>query len=542
MRQEIPFNGPTQEGRLKLVGDQHSINLYPKLQSPGDKNKISLYSSPGLNSLVSIGGGPCRSNGYEWKDKLYFVSGANLVSITDDGTGAIVGTLNSSGSRVSITPGRDYIMLVDGTDGYAYNGTNFSQINDVDSGTTDGTTASKLVDSGATFSSLGVTVGTRVFNDTDTTTALVTAVDSETTLSLDADIFVSGEDYTIGDADFPADPSHGTYLDGLFIVNKGSSDEFYKSLAEDPTQWDGLDFGVAEASPDDILALTANQKDLYLCGGLTTQVYYNSKNPDFPFDPYPNGVMQAGIEAPHSLINSVHGVFWLAKTPEGEVRVVKAQGLQFSVVSTDDIDWQISTFADPSDAIGWVEQDGDRALYVLTFPSAGKTFCYDLLLPKEIGWFEKKSYQIGRWRAAGYGSINGIRIVGDYVNNSFYTLDFDTFDEDGVVLERIRSAQIIHSDKKEVTIHELLLDIQVGVGLNDGQGSDPQMMLRYSHDGGKTWSAELWESLGKIGEYRTEVYWSKLGAGRDWIFEVKVTDPVEINIIAAYGDIEESGW
>lgn len=65
------------------------------------------------------------------------------------------------------------------------------------SGTTNGTTASKLVNSGANFSADGVDVGDEVFNSTDSTYAYVTAVDSGTTLSLSADIFVSGEAYEI---------------------------------------------------------------------------------------------------------------------------------------------------------------------------------------------------------------------------------------------------------------------------------------------------------------------------------------------------------
>lgn len=473
MRQEIPFNGGTQEGRLKLVGAQKSVNLYPKVQNPGDKNKISLYSSPGLKFLVSIGSGPCRSNGVEFNDKLYFVSGSELISIDSGGSAASIGTLNTSGGQVSIVAGRDYIALVDGTDGYSYNGTTFAQI---------------------------------------------------------------------ADADFPASPSHITYLDGYFIVNKGSSDAFYISAVEDPTAWAALDFANAESSPDDILAHTSNQKDLVLCGGTTTQVYYNSKNADFPFDPYPNGVVQVGIEAKHSLVNSVHGVFFLGRTKEGEVRIVKLSGLQPTVISNDDLDWQIGQFTDASDATAWIEQDGDRTLYVINFPTADKTYCFDVVLPKELGWFEKKSWDIGRWRASGYGAIGKKRIIGDYLNSNFYTLDFNTFDENSNILERTRRAQIIHSDKKEITINELVLDCQVGVGLTTGQGDNPQIMLRYSHDGGETWSSELWEQLGKLGERNVEVYWSKLGSSRDWIFEISVTDPVEVNILGAYADIEVSDW
>jgi hypothetical protein len=63
------------------------------------------------------------------------------------------------------------------------------------SGTTDGVTASKLVDSTASFTSN--LLGYIVYNTTDSTVATVTAVDSATTLSLSADIMDSGEAYTI---------------------------------------------------------------------------------------------------------------------------------------------------------------------------------------------------------------------------------------------------------------------------------------------------------------------------------------------------------
>ena len=63
------------------------------------------------------------------------------------------------------------------------------------SGTTDGVTANKLVDSTASFTSN--LLGYIVYNTTDDTVATVTAVDDAGTLSLSADIMASGENYTI---------------------------------------------------------------------------------------------------------------------------------------------------------------------------------------------------------------------------------------------------------------------------------------------------------------------------------------------------------
>jgi hypothetical protein len=64
-------------------------------------------------------------------------------------------------------------------------------------GTTTGTTANKLVDSGGNFTSANVTVGTAVYNLTTNVSAIVTAIDSTTVLSVDKDIFVSGNTYSI---------------------------------------------------------------------------------------------------------------------------------------------------------------------------------------------------------------------------------------------------------------------------------------------------------------------------------------------------------
>lgn len=64
------------------------------------------------------------------------------------------------------------------------------------------TSANKLIDSGTTFISNGVAATDTVYNDTDSTNAAVVSVDSETQLTLDADIFTgTPKDYWVSDAD-----------------------------------------------------------------------------------------------------------------------------------------------------------------------------------------------------------------------------------------------------------------------------------------------------------------------------------------------------
>jgi hypothetical protein len=67
-------------------------------------------------------------------------------------------------------------------------------------------------------------------------------------------------------------------------------------------------------------------------------------------------------------------------------------------------------------------------------------------------------------------------------------------------------------------------------------GYDPQVMLRWSDDGGHTWSNEHWSSMGKIGEYYRRVFWRRLGMTlklRDRVYELSGTDPVKIAIMGA---------
>ena len=93
------------------------------------------------------------------------------------------------------------------------------------------------------------------------------------------------------------------------------------------------------------------------------------------------------------------------------------------------------------------------------------------------------------------------------------------------------------NDLKRTSHHSLQVEIMSGIGLDgDVQGTDPQIMLRWSDDGGHTWSNEHWVSAGKIGEYHRRAIWRRLGMTtklRDRLYEISGTDPCEISIMGA---------
>jgi hypothetical protein len=192
-----------------------------------------------------------------------------------------------------------------------------------------------------------------------------------------------------------------------------------------------------------------------------------------------------------------------------------------------------------SDAVGYTYQQDGHGFYVLNFPTADRTWVYDVATQ---GWHERAGFLNGDFtRNRGNCQCNflGTIIVGDFENGNIYALDLTTYADNGGPQKWLRSWRALptgQNNLKRTAQHSLQLVCETGVGLNIGQGFDPQVMLRWSDDGGHTWSNEHWASIGKIGEHGFRAIWRRLGMTqklRDRVYEVSGTDPVKIDIVGA---------
>ena len=107
-----------------------------------------------------------------------------------------------------------------------------------------------------------------------------------------------------------------------------------------------------------------------------------------------------------------------------------------------------------------------------------------------------------------------------------------------VLTRRMRRSPAIADEDRWIFHHALQIDLETGVGLVSGEGSDPQLMLRWSDDGGQTWSDEHWTSAGRMGEYQTRAVWMRLGRSRDRVYETTVTSPVQWSLLACLLHLE----
>jgi hypothetical protein len=234
-----------------------------------------------------------------------------------------------------------------------------------------------------------------------------------------------------------------------------------------------------------------------------------------------------------------NSLFWLGADARGKGVVYRANGYTGARVSTHAVEWQIQQYSDISDAVAYTYQQDGHSFYVLSFPTADTTWVYDAATQL---WHERAGFSNGnltRHRGNCQVAFNGEVLIGGYQDGSISAYDLTVFEDNGRPQKWLRSWRALPTGAntlKRTIHHSLQLDCETGVGLNAVTGYDPQVMLRWSDDGGHTWSNEHWQSMGKLGKYSKRVIWRRLGATtklRDRVYEISGTDPVKVSITGA---------
>jgi hypothetical protein len=342
----------------------------------------------------------------------------------------------------------------------------------------------------------------------------------------------------ITDPDFPGAGTVG-FLDGYFVFNEPNSQKIWVTSLLDGTSVDPLDFASAEGSPDGVVAIIVDHREVWVYGTNSVEVWYDSGEADFPLTRVQGAFNEIGCAAAYSVAKLDNGLFWLGADARGRGIVYRANGYTGTRISTHAIEWQIQQYGNISDAIGYTYQQDGHAFYVLVFPSANATWVYDVATQ---AWHERAGWVDGeftRHRGNCQIAFGDEIVIGDYENGNLYAFDLNVYADNGAAQRWLRSwrAMPTGSDNTFRAAHHMLqLECETGVGLNSGQGEDPQVMLRWSDDGGHTWSNEHWRSMGRVGAHGYRTIWRRLGMTtkiRDRVYEVSGTDPVRIFITAA---------
>ncbi len=492
---KVNLCGPAYDTTVTSFNKQKCINWF--IEADGAANvapsKFSavLLPTPGIVAGKDYGDATVGRASIVYRDKGYVVLSNIFSLVEDDGTPSYIDFLNTSTGDVAVAAGNNGIILADGTNAYFYNLT------------------------------------TTTFN-------------------------------ILSDVDLPNNPISCAYYRGIYILAFANSAQLYYSY--DTTAWDALDVVSALDSANYVTAVIADHDELWVFGTKSVEVWYATGNPNAPLQPRPNVMMTKGCRAQSTIVSADNTFFWLGTDPSGGYVVVKANGYQPQIISTPAIQAQLATYTTLTDAYAYTHRMGLHEFYVLTFPTENKTWVFDLLSQQ---WHERASittqdptstsYEpyLKAHRAKNHFFTNNTHWVLDQYTGGINYYDPDVFTELGMPIHRQRRTSALSSDSvvgsprpimhdnKFHTYYNLQLNLEPGVALATGQGSDPEVLLSISPDNGFTWHDMDAGKIGTSGDYTGIARWDMLGQARDLVLDFVVTDPIRAIVLGATIDAEK---
>jgi len=368
-------------------------------------------------------------------------------------------------------------------------------------------------------------------------------------------------------------------MDNYFVYNNPGTQQWGSSnlLSTISTS---TSYALKDGAPDKLVALIVVHREVYLMGEASSEVWSDVGAVPFPFQRIPGTSTQHGIAAQFSVARLGNSFAYVSRNNRGQAQIMQMNGYIPQRISNHAVENTLTNkYID--DAISYTYQLEGHEVYVTSFPTLNLTWAYDSttgMWHKWLAMASDGSYQ--RHRSNCSASFQGLVLVGDYQNGKIYSLDKQNYTDNGTNVRRLRRAPHLVTDFQRQYFDELQLQFQPGVGTtglsvnanvssvntNNYLGTpyviaaaatftigpldlyiignptavyysetttNPQAMLRWSNDGGSTWSREYWASIGQIGKFKNRAIWRRLGMARDRVFEVSISDPVNAVIVSA---------
>lgn len=505
------FCGSSYISQSRTADDERTVNwFFERMESQGATSRSALYPTPGVRKIAASAYGPGRAHFYQ-SGREFGIFGPKFHEISEFGVLTFRGDVAIGDNPATISSNGDgggQLFITSGDNGYIYD------------------------------------LQTHAFTQ-------VAALDGKATM--------------------------GDSLGAYFLALDAKTSTLYVSDLLDGLTWDPTMFAQRTIAPDPWRSMKVNGRYIWLFGELTSEVWYDAGASNFPFAPHPSGLVSYGIAAPFSVALAEGQIIWLGASKTGDAYVLRAAGFTPEVVSDYPLQYAFNNYVAIEDALGDTYSDAGHTFYLLTFPRQDVTWAWDVQLGRwaERGtWLaEQNRYQAWRpqWHAMAFGEHRML----DSETGSIYLMSSAilALDVDGRPMRRLRRAPDLNSELQNIFYSSLEIDLEPGLGLMpydtsdlpnpdltlaEGeslglepgvdfavtptfprQGWNPQIFLRFSNDGGRTWSTEMMRGAGKSGEWSTRVRWTRLGMGRRRVFEVVCTDPIPFRLTACYLELAQ---
>lgn len=460
--------GPTYTLTSKNAESQRCVNMYVEvIESGKGSNKAWLKPTPGLRKIWDLVETPVKRLYSASNGRVFAVAGISLFELNVGGTYTKWGSFNASPSHV------------------------------------------RLVDNGLL---LFIT-----FNNTAYTFTFAT-----NTFALQNDANYLGGSFV-------------EFLDQYLIVNRPDSQQFQISPLAFTTagSWSAGDVFTAESSPDRLTSMVLNGRELWLFGPKSYEVWFNSGDGIRPFQRIRDAAFNIGTIAEFSTLACCGQVFWLGSSAEGFGIVWTSSGYQPVRISNHAIEEILSSMSTLDDAEAWSYQVDGHFMYVLTFPSESRTLVYDITtklwheMDYRVPSYNTRLQHRGICQTFGFNK----NLVGDFSNGFVYELSSTVYTDNGDPISRMRRSPNVGKGRRSISYRKFELNVETGLGLPSGQGSDPVISLRWSSDSAHTWSNYKTKSVGRLGKYKQSVVFNNLGSAVDRCWEISTLEPIPFRLL-----------
>jgi len=343
---------------------------------------------------------------------------------------------------------------------------------------------------------------------------------------------------------FDYDPNSGQYgvgrvsfANGFVVASENISRRFWISeqfQASTGFNWNALDFATKESYYDQIKAVKGIGGNIWLFGEESIEIWSLSGDPDFPFSRVSGASIVIGTDAIDTIVDIGGIAMFVGKDALGQGSVYAAAGTSLNTISTKVIDRRLQNVPDIRKLKAYAYRDEGHTFYVITGDGLETALVYDISTKQ---WHERASFDSCgnfvqspyQYHTLGFGRHF---VGGPGVKIAHLSMDYNDLDGQPLVRERVYTH--IANEQNDLRINELRIGIEAGVGLQEGQGSDPKLLFSVSKDGGRVYSDWYEEKFGKVGQYVKDLTYRRLGVSKQFTFKIRVSDPVKVAICGSY--------
>jgi hypothetical protein len=461
------------------LSNQECANFYAMRPEKAAPTKVALLIPSGIEEATTAGANAKNRGGHNFLGLPYFVQGTELYRIDQaiDGFGAVTysSTLVSGATPL---PGTEMVIMAD-------NGQEGGQMVIV-------------------------------------CPALAT--------QFNAYIYTTGGGLVaIADSDFDGPVADVNYVDGYFWFTKSDGQKVFISDLRDGSSYISTDFTRAEADPDYNVRSFILRNQPYVFGEQTVQAYQNVGGTGFPFTYIQGSVQAKGLASIYAIAEVNDLMAFLGGAVNEKPSIWISNGGSIEKLATIAIDQEIASYSATTiqSCFTWNYSEDGAQFLAFSFPGE-RCFVYDFTSQE---WHTRESVdnmgQLVGCRIASVVKAYGVLLCGDLLTNKIGILQKGYYFEYGEYLPRRFVTPQIDNEGQPFFIDSVEPVVQSGVGLTTGQGSNPQISLSVSRNGGRSFEGAISRSIGRIGEYDHRTIWTELGrVPREVCFKFEVSDPV----------------